>query len=571
MSGVELILCLAIAALGVLPVLIGRVRWWGVSGVLVAVVVGMFFYRPGAGPSAGDHDLPRIVAERDYVSSDACRSCHPSEHASWHATYHRTMTQLATEETVLAPFDDIALSSRGRDYELEHTDDGFFVTMANPDEERLLQRAGEDLSRVSSPPHVRRKVVMTTGSHHMQGYWVESRYGNMLLQVPWYYLIEEARWVPREDVFIAPPDDVRHFPTWNDGCIKCHSVDGRPLMDIESGTGIPDSEVAEFGISCEACHGPGGAHVRRHRSPIARYEQHHSDQPDPTIINPANLTHERSSEVCGACHSFSKFGKPRDYFEFGPAFRPGDRLDEHYPIVKLSPEMDAGDRARDIFWSDGVCRTGGDELNGMSESACYQEGAMSCLSCHSMHNSAPNDQLAARMEGNDACLQCHPSYRDRLAEHTHHPVSSSGSLCYNCHMPHTSYALLTAMRSHHIDSPRVESSVEFGRPNACNLCHLDKTLEWSAVHLTDWYGQEPVELEDAGRTVAASLEWLYRGDAVQRAVIAWSMGWEEAQSASGSDWLAPHLAHTLDDPYSAVRFVGVRSLRSLPGLRGLRI
>ncbi len=33
---------------------------------------------------------------------------------SWHDSYHRTMTQVASAATVLAPFDNVQLSSRGR-------------------------------------------------------------------------------------------------------------------------------------------------------------------------------------------------------------------------------------------------------------------------------------------------------------------------------------------------------------------------------------------------------------------------------------------------------------------------
>ena len=43
------------------------------------------------------------------------------------------------------------------------------------------------------------------------------------------------------------------------------------------------------------------------------------------------------------------------------------------------------------------------------------------------------------------------------------------------------------------------------------------------------------------------------------------MGWEPAKQISGTNWLAPYLAETLDDPYSAVRYIGQRSLKRLPG------
>ena len=61
-----------------------------------------------------------------------------------------------------------------------------------------------------------------------------------------------------------------------------------------------------------------------------------------------------------------------------------------------------------------------------------------------------------------------------------------------------------------------------------------------------------------------------RGDAGQRALAAWSMGWAEAQEASGTDWMAPYLSALLLDPYGAVRFIAARSLRTLPAHADLR-
>ncbi len=54
---------------------------------------------------------------------------------------------------------------------------------------------------------------------------------------------------------------------------------------------------------------------------------------------------------------------------------------------------------------------------------------------------------------------------------------------YNVHMPHTLYGLLKAERRLEIDSPTVAAGVYAGRPNACNLCHLDQTLAWAAERL----------------------------------------------------------------------------------------
>ena len=91
-------------------------------------------------------------------------------------------------------------------------------------------------------------------------------------------------------------------------------------------------------------------------------------------------------------------------------------------------------------------------------------------------------------------------------------------------MPHTTYGLLKAMRSHTIDSPTVQASLATGRPNACNACHLDKTLAWSAKYLNQWHGIEEPQLDKDQQTIAASALWALKGDAGQRALMAWSMG-----------------------------------------------
>jgi predicted CXXCH cytochrome family protein len=211
-----------------------------------------------------------------------------------------------------------------------------------------------------------------------------------------------------------------------------------------------------------------------------------------------------------------------------------------------------------------MVRVAGREYNGLVESACHEKGHLSCLDCHSIHQSNPDDQLAEGMETNEACFQCHVSYRDDLARHTHHGAESSGSQCYNCHMPHTTYGLFKAIRSHQITNPDVATTLDTGRPNACNLCHLDQTLAWSAEKLSEWYGQPAVELDDDTQNVSAALLWLLRGDAVQRALVAWSGGWQPAREASKSDdWLPPFLAMLLKDRYAAVRLVADRSLREL--------
>jgi hypothetical protein len=234
---------------------------------------------------------------------------------------------------------------------------------------------------------------------------------------------------------------------------------------------------------------------------------------------------------------------------------------------------------KDSFWSDGMIRVSGREYNGLIESPCFKNARddghkLSCSSCHEMHKAEDdvrstsewaNAQLAPGMDGNAACLQCHKSYGTDVAKHSKHSPSSAGSSCYNCHMPYTTYGLMKTLRSHQISSPSVAVSLTTGRPNACNLCHLDKTLKWASDALQKLYGIPAPALAEDDTEIAASLLLLLRGDAGQRAVVAQSMGWPPAQKASGSEWMAPYLAQLLDDPYEALRFIVYRSLRLTPG------
>jgi hypothetical protein len=204
---------------------------------------------------------------------------------------------------------------------------------------------------------------------------------------------------------------------------------------------------------------------------------------------------------------------------------------------------------------------------------------MGCLSCHQLHKASDdtrsdkdwaNDQLKLSAFGNDACVQCHDQQQYSTA-HTHHRAESSGSNCYNCHMPHTAYGLLKAIRNHTIGMPDLKRDLAADRPNACNQCHLDKTLKWTADHLKEWYSIDEPELDAEQSEIAASILWLLKGNAANRAMAAWTMGWSDAQAASGNDWQSIYLAQLLNDPYLAVRMIARRSLQTLPGLSELKV
>jgi hypothetical protein len=103
-----------------------------------------------------------------------------------------------------------------------------------------------------------------------------------------------------------------------------------------------------------------------------------------------------------------------------------------------------------------------------------------------------------------------------------------------------------------------------GRPNACNLCHLAKSLGWTAAQLKRLYNIDSPELSDDFKNIELSLLLGVRGDAGQRALIAGAIDWPAAQRASGHGVLTPLLCVLMDDPYDAVRCMAGRALESLP-------
>lgn len=546
--------------------------WWKrlLAGLGAALVAGGAV---GAWPaSTADAELERALPERrsdeGYVSSRTCRSCHPGQHGSWHETFHRTMTQAATPEAVRAPFDGRILRERGRAFTAVRRGDAFYVAEVADDRTAPVDPDGDWWRELASIW----RIVLTTGSHQLQAYWVRTPRGE-LQQFPFVYLIREERWMANSDSFLQPPpaeDDALKRFVWGTDCAQCHATGG-PWDPSESATAT--SAVGELGIACEACHGPAAEHVRLNRAPWRRYAFHATGDGDPSIVNPARLDGERSASVCGRCHAVHPSAVEG---EGAFAFRPGDALADHLPLHRVYEEVEAARDLRDLsglddddretvsaFWTDGSVRVAGREYTGLVRSGCHVEGGLACTGCHSMHAADPNDQVAPEVAGDAMCTECHASIGADPEAHSHHAAGGAGSACVDCHMPYSSYGLLAGTRSHRIDAPRASGVGGRDRPNACNLCHLDRSLGWTAEHLATWYGQPRPALDPMAEQVAAGLLWMLRGDAAQRGLAAWHAGRAPVREASDARALKPALAVLLEDPYAAVRQLATSSLRTL--------
>jgi predicted CXXCH cytochrome family protein len=456
------------------------------------------------------------------------------------------MTTEATPANIRGDFSGATLRHAGVEARMDRGTDGSYrMTFAGP----------------GSPPQTAR-VVRAVGSRRYQQYLAVE--GDTLWRLPVAYHIEEKRWFPMTGAFLfsdgATVDDAtrprfgggefdRHVTRWNDNCVFCHNV--APNPGVDPSTGAFNTTVAELGIACEACHGPGAEHVRANADPVRRYALELGGGPDPTIVNPSRLAPARAADLCGRCHGQRITADVGPFMTHGDPFVAGDDLARYSaPLRRDTPLRGDATAFAARFWDDGTPRLTAYEYQGLLQSACAQKGALTCTSCHGMHEGDPRGQIRARFEGANAdrmCTQCHAALAAPAAvgQHARHDPAGEGARCVSCHMPRVVYGVLDIHRSHRIDVPKRWSGSD--RLDACALCHVDGVAGGA--------GQ---------RREHTAIEALFAADPLGRAVAADALG---RAPSSGPDQRARRLGALLEamqgDSYPAVRHVAWRALRRL--------
>ena len=504
--------------------------------MLLCGIVGLGLAARGV---ATDLATPRDLHTVEHATSGQCQRCHPSQFASWHRTFHRTMTRDATPEDVLGDFDDARFRYGGIEARMTRTDaGGFRMSFYGP--EGLLSRA---------------EVVRTVGSHRYQQYL--GREGDVLFRLPMAWHVEEGRWFHMNGAFLTPDpppppeggrialeDYHRHVTRWNDNCVFCHNVSPDPgWREAEARF---ETEVAELGIACEACHGPADEHARVNANPLRRYTLHLGEGPDPTIVNPARLPPARSAEICGRCHGQRITDDVGRFLEHGDPYVPGDHLADYSRPLARETRLGA---ERGVFaarfWPDGTARLTAYEYQGLLQSRCSE---MTCTSCHGMHEGDPSGQVRPTRAGDRACTSCHDD-PDAGAHANHEDVA-----CVDCHMPRIVYGLVGVFRSHRVEVPNVITQTD--RPDACSLCHADRSPSWLRSGYARFWGGDAGAPADADAMPRAHRD-LLAGDPVERAVAAAALGRPDAL-ADREGRIGLLLDTMLEDPYPAVRRVAWR-------------
>ena len=166
---------------------------------------------------------------------------------------------------------------------------------------------------------------------------------------------------------------------------------------------------AEKGVGCEACHGPGSAHVAGfHGGPRSR------------LVNKADLTTpEQKVSLCGRCHGQYSVGEQRYAADFLPGMDlfqvEGFKLDAPAPGQPFQ------------------------ELNQLLAGRHFRRG-VDCLTCHDPHGGKATEHQLRRPVG-EVCVSCHAHRQVTMANHA--PQAPEGATCATCHLPDGQHQIIT--------------------------------------------------------------------------------------------------------------------------------
>jgi tetratricopeptide (TPR) repeat protein len=442
-----------------------RLNAWRITGLVatLAIILTLPLYRFIEGRRAASSAGPAMGATAAFVGSQACRDCHKQQYDKWKGSHHERAMDVATEQAVLGDFGDAVFEHLGVTSRFFRRDGKFFVRTAGP---------GGEMGDF--------EITHTFGWYPLQQYLIPFP-GGRLQCLPlawdvrarrWYHLYPDQRIDPRDWLYWT-----NNAQNWNAMCAECHSTDLRKNYDPIKDT--YQTAWSEINVGCEACHGPGSDHVSWAELP----EMGRPETPDAALtVRTSKLGARQQIELCAPCHS-------RRMSLGDNIHRHADFLD--YGIPQLLTEG--------LYFADGQILDEVYVYGSFMQSKMYDR-QVRCSDCHDVH------AIKRIKKGNDLCLQCHKAaLYDTKAHHFHkspgeagEPIQSpsgdilfevgSGAQCEQCHMPGRNYMGIDYRPDHSFRIPQPELSRTIGSPNACNRCHVDKTVEWSLQAIEKWYG-----------------------------------------------------------------------------------
>ena len=409
--------------------------------------------------------------EPAYVGSQACVACHEDAASAWDGSHHALAWTWPSPETVVADFDGTTFKHDGMVARFRVENDAYHVEVTEKDGVTTDYR-----------------VHSVAGIEPLQQYLLETEPGRLQsFDVVWD--TEEGGWFhlyPDQDL---PPDDGLHwtgpYKTWNARCAECHATGYDKRYD--AATRSYASRQAEIGVGCEACHGPGEAHLHW-------AEDTTQTPPEGYGFSQPFATTEATIQQCATCHS-----RREAHDDASP--RPGTPYHDAYGLALLRPGL---------YEADGQIRDEVYVFGSFLQSKMYAAG-VGCLDCHDAHS-------AMRVaDGNAVCTQCHspagnprfetltPAEYDAPAHHFHEP-GTEGAQCVACHAPERVYMGNDWRADHSFRVPRPDLSARTGAPDACTTCHTDRDADWAAAEIAARFPESRHRGPHYGTTLARGRE-----------------------------------------------------------------
>jgi len=445
---------------------------------------------------------------------------------------------------------------------------------------RMYQEGTDDQPRFMVDTDLgTREVLFTLGVRPLQQYLVALEGGRLqALPVAWDTVAN--RWFhlyPKEQIL---PDDPLHWTAplqnWNRMCADCHTTnvqkDFRPKTNTPRG-GIYRTTYTEINVGCQACHGPCGKHVQ-----VGQQNKFQTSWKKSVPLEVYQLVGRSDAEItesCVFCHA------RRRLMHSGP--KPPEVPAADWFVTELQDG--------NIYFPDGQLLEEAFEHGSFLQSKMSSKG-VGCTNCHDPHT------LELRFQGNRLCAQCHtPSIYDTPKHHFHTDSNKPGTQCVECHFPKSNYMVVDPRRDHSIRIPSpaltLMAPVSAAPPNACSICHQDRTkgetLQWAADWVERWYTEQRKtrvgynEMEAIEDHYALALEAGKRGDSTVAQRL-----FQIVQNRTDRDFRFPIRASALtilgrlpldtqttetvltaslfalDDPYPQMRFAAVGALAVLP-------
>ncbi|HEX4022209.1 MAG TPA: multiheme c-type cytochrome [Acidobacteriaceae bacterium] len=430
-----------------------------------------------------------------YAGSAACKDCHADIYKEWKQTGMAKMLLPYQPQNVIGDFvkNNAFYAGDGITYRY-----GKLQITPAPDRKlfaRMILRNGRhyfEIKQWDGSWHAY-PVDYTIGSKWQQAYATTLPNGEIHV-FPIQYNRIQKRWVNYWKV-LDPAGTERSNPyNWEKldnatnymtNCAVCHTSQLH-----NTGSNIHDADQLAFrepGIDCEMCHGPAAAHIAA-ISKAGVYTKNPINQP----VEFDRISNREFVNICAQCHMQSNLhiASPRGEMNFSST-------GTFFHTVKSVP---LDEFSRKAFYKDGRFNKTTFIVEALERSQCFRKGQVSCGTCHDPHGhdaeSNPTS-LKFRDDPDRMCTGCHTQFQNKTnaAAHTHHPLQLEASRCVSCHMPRIVDGLLFRARSHQIDDiPNAEMTERFGQdesPNACLLCHTQKTAQWVQSSLQSWSTKPP--------------------------------------------------------------------------------